>query len=146
MSEDLKATNARMPLEVFNEGKIELVDELVHPDFVDHSPPLPGISPDREGIKKLVAGLRQAFPDLKNTINQVIAEGDLVALHVTTSGTMRGDFAGMPASGKQATWDAMHITRFEDGKIAEHWVVQDQLGMLVQMGFVEAPGLGQPAG
>jgi predicted ester cyclase len=57
---------------------------------------------------------------------------------------MRGDFMGMPAAGKEATWSEIHITRFADGKAVEHWGVVDQLGMLQQLGFAEAPG--QPAG
>jgi predicted ester cyclase len=146
MSEDLKAIATRMPLEVFNQGKVEVVDEIVDPDFVEHgTPPMPGMPPGREGIKALVTGLRRAFPDLHNKVDHILADGDLVALHVTTTGTMQGEFAGMPPSGKQATWEAMHITRLRDGKLAEHWVVQDQLGMLQQLGFVKAPGLGQPA-
>jgi predicted ester cyclase len=147
MSEELKQISVRMPLEVFNQGKLEVVDEIVHPEFVDHGPrPLPGMTPDREGIKAIARVVRHEFPDQTNTVNNVIAEGDLVALHVTTKATMRGEFAGMPPSGKQATWDAIHITRFRDGKLAEHWVVQDQLGMLQQLGFVQAPGVGQPTG
>lgn len=147
MSEELKNVSARMALEVFNQGKIEVVDEIVHPEYVDHAAaPMPGITPDREGIKAMAVAARQAFPDLTNTINHSIAEGDLVAMHVTSRGTMRGEFAGMPPSGKQATWDAIHITRFRDGKLSEHWVVADQLGMLQQLGFVQAPGVGQPTG
>jgi predicted ester cyclase len=57
---------------------------------------------------------------------------------------MKGDFLGMPASGKEATWSEIHIVRFADGKAVEHWGVVDQLGMLAQLGFAQAPG--QPAG
>ena len=64
---------------------------------------------------------------------------------VTSKGTMQGEFAGMPPSGKQAIWDAVHITRVRDGKLVEHWVVQDQLGMLQQLGFVAAPGAAETA-
>ena len=145
MSEEFKAIAARMPVEVFEQGRVEVIDELVHPEFVDHGTPLPGISPDREGLKAMVGALRRAFPDLSNTVNYMIAEGDLVAQHVTTRGTMRGEMAGMPPSGKQATWDAFHLVRFRDGKIAEHWVVVDQLGMFQQLGFVQMPGQPQPA-
>jgi len=145
MSEELKELAARMPLEVFNQGRIEIIDEVVHPDFVDHGTPLPGISPDREGLKAMVTAMRQAFPDLHNTLKHVVAEGDVVAQHVTTTGTMLGEMAGMPPSGKQATWDAVHIVRFQDGKVAEHWVVMDQLGMLQQLGFVQVPGQPLPA-
>ncbi|NYD40266.1 ester cyclase [Nocardioides panaciterrulae] len=145
MSEELKAAAARMPTEVFNQGRLEVIDEVVHPDFVDHGTPWEGISNDREGLKAMVGAIRRAFPDLENTVNHVVAEGDLVAQHVTTRGTMLGELAGMPPTGKQATWDAMHLVRFRDGQIAEHWVVVDQLGMFQQLGFVQMSGQPQPA-
>ena len=137
MSEELKAIAARMPTEVFNEGKVEVIDEVVHPDFVDHGAPWSGASTDREGLKAMVGALRKAFPDLKNTLKLVVADGDLVAQYVTATGTMLGEIGGMPPSGKQATWDSMHLVRFRDGLIAEHWVVVDQLGMFQQLGFVQ---------
>jgi predicted ester cyclase len=147
MSEENKAVAARMPLEVFSEGKLEVIDEVISPEFTEHgTPQLPDQPPGREGVKVIAAAVRQAFPDLNNTINRVVAEGDLVVQHVTSSGTMRGEFAGMPPSGKQATWDAIHIARFRDGKIVDHWVVQDQLGMLQQLGFIPAPGAAKTAG
>ncbi len=59
-----------------------------------------------------------------------------MALHVTNAGTMQGEWAGMPPTGKHATWSAVHISRIVDGRIVEHWVVQDQLGMLQQLGLV----------
>ena len=145
MSEDTKALVMRMPLEVFNQGKLELIDEVIAPEFVDHAS-MPGFPPGREGVKVYAAAVRRAFPDLNNTVNRVIAEDDLVVIHSTSLATMTGDFAGMPASGKQARWDAVHISRVRDGKIVEHWMVQDMLGLFQQLGFVEAPPLAAPAG
>jgi predicted ester cyclase len=97
-----------------------------------------------EGFKVFITMFRTAFPDLAYTIDDEIAEGDRVVERVTARGTMKGDFQGMPASGKTATWSEIHITRFENGKAVEHWGVVDQLGMLAQLGFAQAPG--QPAG
>jgi steroid delta-isomerase-like uncharacterized protein len=139
MSEQNKALAARIPLEAFNQGRVEVLDEVIAPDGVDHAAMPPGLPPGREGVKALVGALRTAFPDLKITIDQQIAEGDLVVTHSTTSGTMQGDFAGMPASGKHATWEDVHITRIADGKVVEHWSVSDQLGMLQQLGFMPTP-------
>lgn len=138
MSEANKALALRVPLEAFVQGRVGVIDEVISPDLIDHGSP-PGLPPGREGVKLLVQAVRSAFPDLMITVNQAIAEGDLVMLHITASGTMTGDWAGMPASGKSATWDAVHIDRIEDGKIVEHWVVQDQLGMLHQLGFIPFP-------
>jgi predicted ester cyclase len=145
MSEENKTLAARMPLEVFVQGSLDVVDEVLAPGFTDHAPPLPGQPPGRKGVKIFAAAVRQAFPDLEITIDHAIAEGDLVALHITASGTMQGEFVGMPPSGKHATWNAVHIDRISDGKIVEHWIVQDQLGMLQQLGFIPAPGAAETA-
>lgn len=138
MSEQNKAADARIPLEAFNQGRLGVIDEVISPDHVDHSLP-PGMPPGREGVKALIGALRSAFPDMKITVERQIAEGDLVVQHITAAGTMKGDFAGMPASGKHASWEAIHISRFIDGKVVEHWAVHDQLGMLQQLGFVPTP-------
>jgi hypothetical protein len=70
--------------------------------------------PGAEGVKLLATAAHNAFPDLSITIDHLIAEGDLVVLHITTSSTMKGDFAGMPANGKHATWESVHIDRMVD--------------------------------
>ncbi len=118
---------------------------MLAPDFIDHGTVPPRMPPGPDGVKAFVAVVRNVFPDLTITIDHAIAEGDLVALHITASTTMKGEFAGMPPSGKHATRGAVHISRFANGKVAEHWVVQDQLGMLQQLGFIPASP-GDPAG
>lgn len=138
MSETNKQIAARMPLEAFNQGRLEVVDEVLSPGFEDHDLP-PGLPPGREGVKALISAVRSAFPDINNTIVQQIAEGDVVVNQIRVTGTMTGDFMGMKATGKSATWDAVHIVRLQDGRIAEHWAVQDQLGMLQQVGLAPAP-------
>jgi predicted ester cyclase len=101
------------------------------------------VPPTAEGAKGFIAMFRAAFPDLHYIVEDTIAEGDKVVSRATAHGTMTGDFMGMPASGKSATWSEVHITRYEGGKAVEHWAVVDQLGILAQLGFAEAPG--QPA-
>jgi steroid delta-isomerase-like uncharacterized protein len=132
-------TFRRIPLEVFNEGKVELVDDLFAEDFLEHAAP-PGLPPNREAIKALVPALRAAFPDFRYEILQQLRDGDTHVGYIRAHGTMEGDFMGMPASGKSADWDEMHIGRFSDGRLAEHWAVIDRLGMLEQLGFVAPPG------
>jgi steroid delta-isomerase-like uncharacterized protein len=136
MSEQNKAIAARIPLEAFNQGKIEVIDEVVADNAIEHGTRPPGVPEGKEGVKAMVKSLRSAFPDFKIVINLQVAEGDLVVHHATTTGTMKGAFAGMPPSGKSAKWEAIHISRIKDGKVVEHWMVQDQLGMLQQLGFV----------
>jgi steroid delta-isomerase-like uncharacterized protein len=137
--EENKANARRFVDEVINRGNLAAVDELTAPDFVDHSAP-PGVPPTAEGAKAFFGMFHSAFPDLHATVDDVIAEGDRVVQRRTTSGTMRGDFMGMPASGKQASWSGIHIIRFADGKLVEHWSVVDLIGMLTQLGFAPAPG------
>lgn len=141
-SQENKVSARRYIDEVLNRGNLAVIDELAGLNFVTHSAP-PGVPADREGQKAFVTMLRAAFPDLHYTIDDVVAEGDRVVQRATAHGTMRGDFQGMPASGKEATWSEIHIVRFADGKAVEHWGVVDQLGMLAQLGFAQAPG--QPA-
>jgi len=138
-SEKNKAIDARITLEAFNQGRLDVIDEVISADFLDHSQLPPGLPPGREGVKALARALRSAFPDFKVTIEHQIAEGDLTVRHISATGTMKGDFAGMPASGKRARWEAIHISRLANGKVVEHWSVQDQLGMLQQLGFVPTP-------
>jgi predicted ester cyclase len=138
-TEENKASARRFLEEVVNGGNVALVDELSAPGFVDRQAP-PGVPPTVEGVKAFITMFRAAFPDLHYTLDDLIAEGDRVVTRATARGTMKGDFMGMTASGKTATWQEIHITRFEDGKAAEHWAVVDQLGMFVQLGFAQAPG------
>ena len=138
-----KAMANRFVEEVINNGNFALAYELAAPNYVDHAAP-PGVPATIEGLKVFFTGLRAAFPDLHYAVDDVIAEGDTVVQRNTASGTMKGDFMGMPASGKWASWSEIHISRFENGKVVEHWGVVDQLGMLQQLGFAQAPG--QPAG
>jgi steroid delta-isomerase-like uncharacterized protein len=142
-TEQNKAASRRFLEEVMNKGNVEVIAELSAPNFVDHSLP-PGVPSGVDGFKGFVRAYRAAFPDLHYTIDDEIADGDKVVQRVTARGTMEGDFQGMPASHKSATWEEIHIIRFQDGKAVEHWGIVDQLAMLAQLGFVEAPG--QPAG
>ncbi len=87
-----------------------------------------------------MTSLRTAFPDLRYTIDDTIEAGDKWVTRLTGSGTMRGDFAGMPATGKHATWTEIHIVRSHDEQVVEHWGLVQELGMLVQLGVIPAPG------
>jgi predicted ester cyclase len=134
----------RIPLEVLNNGNFGLVDELLSPDFVEHTPRQgvapTRIAPTRTGFKQSATALKTAFPDLRYTIDDSIESGDQIVHRLTASGTMKGDFMGMPATGKRATWTEIHIGRVANGRLTEHWGLVDQLGMLVQLGVVQAPG------
>ena len=138
MTPEIKLTAERIPLEVINNGNFALLDELLATNFVDHSPQ-PGVAPTREGLKQSVIALKTAFPDVRYTIESSIACGDEIVHRLKATGTMTGDFMGMPATGKPATWTEIHIGRGVNGRLTEHWSLVDQLGMLVQLGIVTVP-------
>lgn len=138
-AQDNKALARRFLEEVMNKGNVSVLDQLGAPNFVDHDAP-PGVPPGAEGIKGFVTAFRAAFPDLHYHVDDEIAEGDKVVQRVTGHGTMKGDFQGMKATGKTGTWTEMHITRFQNGKAVEHWGNVDQMGMLVSLGVMPAPG------
>jgi predicted ester cyclase len=136
---DDAAAYRRIPLEIFNEGKMDVIDEVVSPDFVEHMELPPGVPNGPEGLRAFAAAIRGAFPDFHYDVVQQYQDGDMHIGYVRATGTMTGDFMGMPPSGKSATWDEVHIGRMVDGKLTDHWGVVDQLAMLRQLGFVPEP-------
>jgi predicted ester cyclase len=138
-SAESKANMRRIPLEIFNQGNLAVVDEVVAPDYIEHALP-PGFPSGLEGLKVFVSAVRAAFPDYHYTIDDEVTEGDTVVQRLTARGTMTGAFMGMPATGKSATWTEIHIARVANGKLTEHWSNIDQLGMLQQLGVIPTPG------
>ena len=137
-TEDNKATNRRLFEEVLNKGNLALVDELVSPDNVFHTPtgPVHGL----EEYKQFINMYLTAFPGLQFTIEDEIAEGEKAVTRYTARGTNAGSLMGMPATGKQATVTGIVIGRFANGKLVEGWLDFDALGMLQQLGVIPAMG------
>ncbi len=138
--EDNKAAVQRMGEEAFNKGNLEVLDELVAPDVVDHDP-APGQPDGREGIKQFVSTLRTAFPDLQMAVENMVAEGDYVTFNYTIYGTHQGEFMGIEPTGNQVSVRAMEMVRIADGQIVDRWGNTDQLGLLEQLGAL--PPIGQ---
>ena len=140
MSEEAnKAVVQRLMDEVMNGNNLDAVDEIMADDYVNHDT-VPGLGSDREGFKQLFAGHHAAFPDLKVVIDDIVAEGDKVANRWSWTGTHKGPFMGVPATGKHVTLTGISIHRFADGKIIEQWHRMDMLGMMQQMGVVPKAG------
>ena len=130
-----KANVHKLVLEGINKGNMAVIEECLAPSIVEHSLP-PGLPPNRDGFKMFLTGFRAAFPDLTYTIDDEFAEGDKVVQRLNGTATMKGDFQGMKASGKKASWQEIHIGRFDSsGKVVEHWGVVDMASMLAQLGF-----------
>jgi steroid delta-isomerase-like uncharacterized protein len=113
------------------------IDELVTPDFVSHSAP-PGLPGGPAGLKQWVAIFQAAFPDLYSEVDDVISDGDRVVERFHAGGTHRGDFFGIPPTGRSGTTTGINIFRVVDGRIAEHWGNSDDLGLMVQLGVIPA--------
>jgi steroid delta-isomerase-like uncharacterized protein len=124
--------------EVISRGELDQADQLLAPDYMYHAPAMEVRGP--EGIKQVFAMLRGAFPDWSETIEDLVAAGDRVVFRVTGRGTHRSEFMGIPPTGQQVVVAGIDIVRLEGGKIAEHWAVFDQLGLLQQLGAIPAPG------
>jgi steroid delta-isomerase-like uncharacterized protein len=131
--QDNKTLIRRLIDEVANTGDLDRADALVDADSVDHAA-LATQAPGLAGFKQGVAMLRAAFPDLRIAIEEILADGDKVAARLTLRGTHRGPFAGLPASGKQATWAAMSIWRIAGGKVVERWLLPDAPSLQRQLG------------
>ncbi len=139
-AEDNKAAVQRMGEEAFNKGNLEVLDELVAPDVVDHDP-APGQASGREGIKEFVSTLRNAFPDLQLAVENMVAEGDYVAFNYTINGTHQGEFMGIEPTGNHVSVRAMEMVRISGGQMVDRWGNTDQLGLLEQLGAL--PPIGQ---
>ena len=131
--EELKAHARRVPEELLTQGDLSVADAVFAPDLVHHGPipHAPGVA----GAKQFALALRRAFPDLCAIVEDEIAEGDWVVQRLTLSGTHRGEYCGLPPTGRRATWQLVAIQRLgHDGKVAEHWSSPDLFGLLRQLG------------
>lgn len=121
--------------EAINGGNVAVVDELAHPGYTYRNPTeeLRGA----EAVKSLFAAYRSGFPDFHVRVDERVADDDRIAQAFTITGTHRGEFMGIPATGKAIEVHGVVISRFADGKIIEEWEVIDQLTLLQQLGVIE---------
>jgi steroid delta-isomerase-like uncharacterized protein len=125
--------------EVFNGGRLDVMDEIASPLLVARGALPPDVGDHgAEPYKQTVAMFRTAFPDVHHDIHHMVAEDDLVAVHVTMTGTHRGEFLGIAPTGRRIVYPGMDLMRFVDGRLAEHWTATDDLGLLQQLGVLPA--------
>ena len=130
-----EALVSRFITDVFEQGRTDVVDQLVTPNFVSH--PLPGAGPDV--MKQAISRVSTALSNARFDIQDVVAEGDRVAVRLTSTATQVGEFMGMPPTGRSYIIEEIHIFRISDGRIAEHWHQGDMLGLLRQLGLMPEP-------
>lgn len=141
-----KACVRKLIEEVINTGRLDRCDRYLAADRVDYQDyGLPPRAADgHDGFKMVVGVFREAFPDLHLEIEFMIAEGERLMCHISTTGTQSGPFMGMAPTGKTFKVSSSDIFRFNDeGKVAAHWGVFDTLGMMVQLGLMAPPGEAQ---
>jgi steroid delta-isomerase-like uncharacterized protein len=138
-SEEQKTLVRRFWEEVFNQKRLEQADAYVTQDYLDHGA-LPSQGPGLEGAKQQRWALYfAAIPDLRATIDDMVAEGDKVSVRFTVTGTQVGELMGVPPSGKRFDVGAMCMYRIAEGKVAEQWEQIDMLGLMRQLGAIPAP-------
>ena len=133
MSEENKALVRRV-YEAISAGNLEVLRDAISDGFVEHEE-FPGLeaSSSKEGAVRQFELLRAAFPDFSISLDDMVAEGDKVFIRATMRGTHRGEFMGMPATGKQITVPVGDFIRIVDGKAVEHWGVTDTGAMMQQL-------------
>jgi predicted ester cyclase len=132
---DNKAAAQRVFVEILNEGRLEVADEIVAPHFRLHSPTRPEPFEGPDGFKEFVTDLRRGFPDLKITIEQVIGEGEFVAIRSRVEGTHLGTYRGIPPTGRPIAQSQLHLFHIVGGQSRETWQEIDGLGIMQQLGI-----------
>ena len=138
-SNDNKSVIRMFIEDVINQGRLERADDVVIEDFVELDP-LPGQAQGREGLKGVIRQMRSAFPDIRWTVDEMLAEDDKVLTRFTWSGTHQGAFLGVPATGRRITVKGMVIDRLVAGRMADSRILMDTLGMMQQLGAFPVPG------
>src|SRR5207249_393924 len=136
--EENKAVVRRFVEEIPNNKNSVPADELLTSGFVLHFPNMPPVE-GIEAFKEIPTAILSAFPDLVETIDDLVAEGDRVIERMTLRGTHLGEFMGLAPTGKPVSWTAIAIYRREEGRIAECWVEPNLLGLALQTGVVSLP-------
>ena len=133
MSTDAKDIARRFYEEIINQKNVHAIDRFCSSDFVDHNPP-PGGQGSLDATREQFLDLVKAFPDLTMTVQDQIADGDKVANRVLVRGTHKGEYMGMPGSGKTVEIGGIDILRMVDGKAVERWGYFDDLTLMQQLG------------
>lgn len=124
--------------EVANDGNLDLIDTFLTEDFVEHEE-FPGIPPTREGVKQFFTVLHGAFEGLNFTVDHMLGEGVFVSASARARGTHKGEFMGVPATGRPVDVHVFDLVQFRDGKMCAHWGLFDTMAMMQQLGALPGP-------
>lgn len=137
-TQDNKAIVGRGIEEIFTNGNLDVMDELFAEDYTFQSGPL-GTPRDRASLKMWFGYFRNAFPDLQSTTEDLVAEGDTVVARVLLRGTHQGPLWAFEPTGKQMVMNSHHLIKVQDGKIHDHWLVENRVAMMLQLGLAPPP-------
>ena len=137
-AEENKAVIRRW-IEAYNERDLEVEAEVLAPDYVAHVPAAPGPLEGLEAWRQFSGSFAEAFPDIRLTVEEIFSEGEMVAARVAFHGTHRGEFQGIVPTGKEVAFTSIEVNRVRDGKVEEHWVELDLLGLMQQLGAIPEP-------
>lgn len=119
---------------VWNEGRLDRLEEFIDPGFIDHESTFPFSVRGVEGLRRVILFFRTAFPDVQWIVEDMLSEGPKVVTRFTARGTHRGSVMGLPGTGRRITVTGLMIVRTEEGRIMEAWSQWDTLGLLQQLG------------
>lgn len=135
--EQMRESEERMVEEVWNEGNMDVLEELTAEDYVGHWFSMEGGDTDRDGLREFIEEVRTGFSDFHMDVEFMVAEDDMITVGFTTSGTHDGEFMGIPATNVDpGETPGIMVHRIEDGKIVEGWATWDALGMMQSLGLV----------
>ena len=140
MTDSIKERARAFIEEAWSKGNLAIVDEMLAPDYVNHSPLESDQPAGRDGYKRAIVTLRTGFPDLTSTVEEVLVEGDRVVTRYTAKGTHLGTFQGVAPTGKRIEAGGTTIDRYAGGRIVETWDSFDLLAVYRQIGVFSGPG------
>ena len=138
MSSENKQVVRKLFNDLLNKGNLAVADEIIAAHHVHHDPATPDFGKGPEGQKQVISLYRNAFPDLKFTIDHMIDADDFVTTRYTSTGTHKGELWGIASTDKTIKVGGMAINRISRGRIVETWVIWDALGLMQQLGVVPA--------
>ena len=139
MASDQVGIARRIYDEMIGEGNMDVVDEVLHDDFVEHEA-MPDMPTGKDAPKAMMAMLREAFPDLRAEVDDTIEQGNKLAVRCRFLGTHQGEFMGVPATGRSIEINVMDVLEFEGDQVIAHWGVMDSAGLMEQLGADGPPG------
>ena len=136
-TEENKAIVRRLTEEFYNQGNVESAEHFFADTYAHHDPASPHVR-DRDGLKQVLRAFLAGCPDLHITIDQLLAEGDMVTKRWTYHATHTGDLSGLPPTGNPITMSGLELFRLDGGKIVECWLAYDNLSLMQQLGVIPA--------